>query len=78
MDLHSKPPFGQSLGSHRVKGAALLRVREVLGLKNFEFPVLLDKEEVEDSIVVDCSTISHSPHNCQLHRSDTLGLSETV
>ena len=45
--IYSKPPFGQSLGSHRVKSVALLRVREVLGLENFEFPVLLDKEKDE-------------------------------
>ena len=72
MDLRSKPPLGQSLGSHRVKGVALLRVREVLDLENFEFPVLLDKGEDEDSIVVDCSTVSRGPHSCHLRRSDTL------
>ena len=64
--------LGQSLGNPTVEVAPLLGVREVLALKDLEFPILLDECEDGDRIVVECGSICCRGNDCNLRRGHAL------
>jgi len=68
VDLRSRRYLCRCLGNRSIEGAALLGIGEVLTLKNFSFPVLLDESEDRDRIVFVCGTVDHSGHSCGLRR----------
>ena len=51
--LRRKHSLSQSLHSLSVKYTALLWVREILTIKEFEFSILINKREDGDSIIVE-------------------------
>ena len=61
-------PLGRGLDSPSDEGNTLLRVGEILGMDVLEFPVLLNKSEGEDTIVVERGPedgIEHERGLCQ-------------
>ena len=67
MDLLSYP-LSRCLDSPSDEGSTLLGVGEILGMDDLEFPVLLNKSEGEDTIVVERGPkdgIEHERGLCQ-------------
>ena len=55
--LGDRYSIGQKLRNFSMECPALLRIREVFGLENLEFSILLHERENEDRIVVNSSAI---------------------
>ena len=72
MDLRDKYPLGQRAGDLTMEGVTLLGVREILDPEDLELPILLNKREDEESIVVDCGAARGDPYGCHLRGGDFL------
>lgn len=57
LDLRKNSLLGQYLCAFSMEATALLGVGEVFGLDDLGFPILVDKRENEDRIVVDRNVI---------------------
>ena len=72
MDLLNSYPLGRSLEKPNDKGATLVEVDDVLTVEDTEFPILLDKSEDGDTIVIECGPGNGSDHDCDLRRGYAL------
>jgi len=65
-------PLGRSLEKPNDKGATLVEVDDVLTVEDLEFPILLDKSEDGDTIVIERGPGNGSDHYCDLRRGYVL------
>ena len=65
-------PLGRGLDSPSDDDTTLLGVGEILGTGDLEFPVLLDKSEGEDTVVVERGPEDGMEHECDLLRGYVL------
>jgi hypothetical protein len=72
LSLRRRCPFGYNLGSSSIEAATLLRVGEILNLEDLNFPILLDKRNDDEGVVVARGTVDEREHACGLRRVHTL------
>ena len=68
MNLRCVTPLFRNLGNPAVEVASFLGVGEVLAFKYLKFPILFDKSEDGDGIILELGAVGGVAHNRKLRR----------